>query len=705
MRKGNLIGKLRAMSQQIDDLYLAGRLEEGEELLARAVQEAERIDPAYVLFFQGEQAGYLAKDRARQDELFRQAVVSRPDDHFLIRNVGICLGLQQKMGEADSWLDKALQLNSKDYLTWRAKGATMLELGRLEEAISCFDKVLELEPTDVHSWRNKGVTLSRQGKHSEALSCYDKALQLQPGDFASWREKGVALTNQGLVDMALPCTEKALTLLPRHSELYITAQVNKAYQLYNLQCEEEALALIEGLAKANPHNDYAQRINRHLQILSGRNPDTPSSEPISGEVDPQLDDLKAVVERIQRAEAGKVGTILATMQENTDHITDFLKGTSLLRDDTALFFILRKWNSYTPSIPREDGERSIGGGYFFLVNGIGTVVDPGYNFLENFCRIGGRITDIDNIVVTHAHNDHTADLESLLSLIYRFNSDENAKNRGGAQKKQVRLFLNAGCQKKFSGLLDLRGADYLEDVQTLMHGHDYDMGQGMCLRALPAYHDEVVARKYAVGLHFKMERPGLAPTNIVITSDTGLFPQKDKVADTTGKQIWTLYGLEPGQTDLLIPHLGSIKEKEFRTSWSTAHQEIFYPNHLGLMGTVQVIIKLQPRLAVVSEFGEELKSLQEALILIIQQSVHAFQADKKTDVVAGDLSFIYDLLTQQVYDYRAKGMVESSPLKAERAKEHDFYYCAQNASTVPSGNKFVGEFERARQDKKLFYFR
>lgn len=38
--------------------------------------------------------------------------------------------------------------------------------------------------------------------------------------------------------------------------------------------------------------------------------------------------------------------------------------------------------------------------------------------MANFDNAGYSIRDIDAVVITHAHTDHTADLESMLNLIY-----------------------------------------------------------------------------------------------------------------------------------------------------------------------------------------------------------------------------------------------------------------------------------------------
>jgi tetratricopeptide (TPR) repeat protein len=630
------IEKLRALSKEIDDLYAAGDKTGGAALLERALKEAEAIDPAYALFFQGEQAGYVQKDVVRQETFFRDSIARRKSDYYLLRNLGVVLAKQ----------------------------------GKYDEAIDCYDRAFSQNGNDYVALMGKGVALGQLGKHQESLEWTDKALKLNPGN--------------------------------------VDASVNRAWSLYHLNKREEALRDIGEIVKANPGHDYAQRAYSYLNVLHGKTP-APATTPDNQSQ--QMDDLKAVVERVRKKFSSSVAEILEKMDESTQHINDFLKAESQFRDDQALFFILRKWNSYTPCIPREDGERSIGGGYYFLVNGVGTVVDPGYNFLENFNRIGGRITDIRNIVITHAHNDHTADLESILSLVYKYNDDKVLREPRDPGFKSVQLFLNAGCQMKFSGLLDLRGADYLEDVQTLMPGHSYDMCEGLTLRALHAYHDEVVAKHYAVGLDFTLENKGGEATRVVITADTGLFPQtKDRKADTKGKEIWELYGLKPGDTHLLIPHLGSVKEKEFTASLTTDPQEVFYPNHLGLMGTVRVIERLRPELAVVSEFGEELKDFQARLVEMIAKCVQKFQPEprNRTVVLPGDLTFMYDLRKRSVYCVASAAAVRpSATLKADvqkvRGQQDLFYYYTASKLKMTSLSSVARRFEDELSKRDLLF--
>ena len=58
------------------------------------------------------------------------------------------------------------------------------------------------------------------------------------------------------------------------------------------------------------------------------------------------------------------------------------KSKPLLESLNRGFFILRRWGSYTPGVI----QRSAGGGYFLNWDGKGVVIDPGFNFLDNFIQ-------------------------------------------------------------------------------------------------------------------------------------------------------------------------------------------------------------------------------------------------------------------------------------------------------------------------------
>lgn len=120
--------------------------------------------------------------------------------------------------------------------------------------------------------------------------------------------------------------------------------------------------------------------------------------------------------------------IIEDMHKTQDEFNSLLiSGEKLKNDDTKLY-ILRRYNSYTPILPRNNKD-SKGGGYFLIHKGKGIVIDPGYDFLENFLKHKYnkenndffRLNHINAIIITHAHNDHYGDFDSIQNMVYQYN--------------------------------------------------------------------------------------------------------------------------------------------------------------------------------------------------------------------------------------------------------------------------------------------
>ena len=102
------------------------------------------------------------------------------------------------------------------------------------------------------------------------------------------------------------------------------------------------------------------------------------------------------------------------MEQNTFNFSEKIVGKTkrFPKDDKfkAVLTVLRRWNSFTPALASSVNP-SKGGGYFLYFQknnkSLGIVIDPGYDFLDNLFSQGYRIGDIDVIIVSHAHPDHT----------------------------------------------------------------------------------------------------------------------------------------------------------------------------------------------------------------------------------------------------------------------------------------------------------
>lgn len=239
---------LRALSHEIDELVASGKEEEGLSLLEKALEQA-KDNPAYLLFFQGEKEGYANKNHKAQEELFRKALEIAPADGFLMRNMGVCLSLQQRPEEAIQWYDKALAVNPQDYRAMRQRGIALSKLDREEEAIEWYDKALEVNPKDSDAMRQRGVALAKLGKNKEALQWVDKALEINPKDSDAQYQKAIILNRISRKDET------------KQQEQEIKKFHKQAQQL--LQEMEEARSAI--LGSTSTHQDGTEQKEPGLQ--------------------------------------------------------------------------------------------------------------------------------------------------------------------------------------------------------------------------------------------------------------------------------------------------------------------------------------------------------------------------------------------------------------------------------------------------------
>jgi len=657
------VERYRELSRQAGDLPDIGKKDEALAVLRSAREEAQKAgDEDYRLFFEEEIEHYTESNYDHQIALLHEALQwaeknSLPPDFLLYTNLGACYDLKGDHNTAIEWFDKALVINPKDHHAMRQRGVSLSEKGDEDAAIEWFDKALAINPKDYRAMHNRGVTLSEKGDEDGAIEWFDRALAVNPNNFDTMRARGMSLGSKGDENAAMEWFDKALAHIPQNE--WNRADIarihrDKSVALFNGGNQEEAFSEIAEALRGDSKGFLDDFV--FVCAATGKNPSEEAQKALGRDLSPteeafirhpNLVDIQACIRQVRDAYASKTKKMLKQKKEAESRRKKFMEVVSLLNPARSLFMVLRRWNSFTPAIPASDeDERSRGGGYFLWHRGRGTVVDPGYNFLENFREAGCRLCDIHDIIITHAHNDHTADFESITALLHEFNDGKSEE-----KQKRIHLFLNNSGFMKLSGMIDLRDKDYIQTIRTINAGDTFPLSDGAEVRVLQAFHPDVVSEDQAVGLSFLLDFGG-EKRRLLLTSDTGLFPQKREknklVSDGDGREIWEHYGVKEGEEpDLMLIHIGSIKDTELKDDYPPTPSKACYPQHLGIIGTARLIEECRPRLAVVSEFGEEMRSFRSSLIEGLQSKViNPYFKNKKISpvprVVPGDLPFLYD---------------------------------------------------------------
>jgi hypothetical protein len=258
----------------------------------------------------------------------------------------------------------------------------------------------------------------------------------------------------------------------------------------------------------------------------------------------------------------------------------------------------KNFSSFTPLL-KPLGKNSLGGGYFLNLSDYGFVIDPGHNFLENFYSAGRSFDDIDGIAVTHFHDDHYADLPSLLGLIFQCGKSERYAD------KKYGLFLDLETFEKFKGFFE--GLKNYETPVILRSTDkkEIKLKEGVILKPLKTIHPTIIPNS-GVGILLNIEQ---IKTQLFITGDTGW-----------SEEIAVCYKAEllEGWKKIMVAHISSLYNPEAER-YLLYGEENFNKKHLCLLGVLKAVECVNPRALILSEIGEELESVVGYIAKLIEK--------------------------------------------------------------------------------------
>ena len=466
-------------------------------------------------------------------------------------------------------LGEAIALDPKFAYPWNAKGTVLWDQKRYEEALAAYEKAIALDPEFAYPWIGKGVVLADQKRYPEALAAYEKAIALYP-------ESAYPHYNLGLLHWKQERPDDAVKAFRRAIALGLEPGLKDVVQSWI----ERAMRMIESEKAGTPPEEREQEDRSSAPAL------------ITNLYEAMKEDLPDIREKkraFKKRMAESVGKSRIVGEGGADN----------------MLLVLRDWNSFSPILRRElrdqDGpgpDERRGGGYFLVWKRHGIVIDPGVDFVTQLYRKGLSIADVDTVVVTHCHLDHTRDLESLVDLNYRHNRAKGFKpHPPNDDFRQLQFRFCYSASMKYSEYLKTSGCCH--NPQQLVRGGKADsITEFIDVLAIPAQHEDINGRdNEAIGLVFVLkDDDGKSVARVGITSDS--------------RWIESLPESFSG-CDVVVAHLGTIEVGE---GAGDADEEADgggflktdLKNHLGTKGCFRLLQDVKPGIFVIGEFGEEL---------------------------------------------------------------------------------------------------
>jgi len=222
--------------------------------------------------------------------------------------------------------------------------------------------------------------------------------------------------------------------------------------------------------------------------------------------------------------------------------------------------------------------------------GWGLVIDPGLGFGEAFRAAGFFPRNINAVIATHHHIDHTGDILPILTCIFEMNDEPTP-----AGDRHVVDFLFA--PGAFSTFADVAAfAPGVRSVRLLRANESAALRlpneSEVTITGVKAEHRDLTGRSdAAIGLRIDLPAANGQVCRVGITGDTRFV--KDTAADFKN-------------VDLMVVHIGSIYP------YDLGEQER-QPWHLGFSGVVSILQEVKrlsldcwDPMVLVSEWGEEL---------------------------------------------------------------------------------------------------
>jgi len=187
-------------------------------------------------------------------EVYTKAAARQQPTGDDLKVVGLDYVLLGDYPSAIRWLEKAVELDSRNAEAWYFLGRAYYTRSRISEAKTAFEKALQLNPKDAKAENNLGLVFESEARPTEAIAAYKQAIAWQQANPKQSEQPylnlGGLLLDEGRNEEALPVLEEAVKLSPTNS----LCRLKLGTVYLRLAKLESARKELEEAARLDPEN-------------------------------------------------------------------------------------------------------------------------------------------------------------------------------------------------------------------------------------------------------------------------------------------------------------------------------------------------------------------------------------------------------------------------------------------------------------------
>lgn len=548
--------------------------------------------------------GYALGNLGRDDEAieFYQKALDAPGydtPGVALNSMGIAFGAKDEHDHAIECYQKALDTPGYDTpgLALNNMGLAYAAKGEHDRAIECYQKALDTPGYDSPGLAlyNMGIDYADKGELDLAIESYQKALGTPDYDGSgdSLHNLAVAYSRKGQNELAIECYQKALNA-PRYDTPQLT-RINLANALRRVGKFDDADAQIEQvLAEPDLEGEHQRATYIQGLIKESRAGVRPSADDEALTTSPGTEKSDTPEERMRSKLQG-------TETEQRDKYRIYLERKRSDRDN--VFSCLRGWSSSVTLLEGATDSHWRGGGYFLKWRGKGLVIDPGFDFIDNFHDAGYNGGEIDAVLVSHNHSDHNYDLRSLDDLRYELHRRWVTDPPPNLTLSNYLVVLDEDTLKGF----DPKQSDFrISETFAIKKSVRKKWlkpanGLAVTIEHFPVEHGDDVP--HAVGMRLNLHSDSGQPDFVLgYTADTEYFEALPEHLQNC---------------DVLLAHISMPDPAELNLD--VAGQKHEKKKHLGLNGVAKLIKATSPKLTLIGEFWAGLADIRIELVQALRR--------------------------------------------------------------------------------------